>query len=102
MLYAAIDIAATGTLITAIAGRRIRVLGYSTTTAGAVTVTWLSATTKLTGAISHITGVPHVAGPGDGLDPQPLFICAVGEDLKITLGSGVQTSGWIVYDIVGT
>lgn len=101
-LYAPIDLAATADIIAApSAGKRIRVLGYSIVAAGAVTATFKRGSTALTGAMSMITGVPHVAPPGGSLmDRLPVFECGTAEAFNLTLSSGVQVSGWVVYEIV--
>ena len=100
MLRKAISLSATGELVAAIAGRRIRVLGYLMVAAGAVTVKFQSASTDLTGAMTLATGVPNTAMGGNSLDVIPDVETAHGEALNLTLSGAVQVSGWLLYDVV--
>lgn len=95
-----IDIAATGTLVAAVAGAVISVIQYTLVAAGAVTIKFTSDTTDLTGAMSLITGVPLTAvAPPMLHGAYSLMQTAKGEGLKVTLGSGVQISGHMVVEI---
>lgn len=87
-----------GTLIDAAAGEVVRVRQFHLVAAGAVTVTFKSATTAITGAMSMITGVPNSTPCSDSA--APLFQTVVGEDLILDLSTNVQVSGFIVYDWV--
>lgn len=105
MKFAKIDksTAATHEIVAAIAGRRIRLLGYLLVAAGSQTATWQSGSTTLTGAMSMAVGVPlsHPAA-GDSMDILPAMQTEPGEALQLTLSQGVQVSGHIVYDVVGS
>ncbi len=81
-------------------GRHVRILGYFLSAADAVSVTWKSDSTELTGAMSMIAGRPHVLRASNALDPLPLLECAHGEALVLTLSDGVQVSGWLIYDVI--
>lgn len=83
------------------ADKRVRVLGYQLVSANTVTAKWVSGSTDLTGAMTLTVGVPNGFMPGgDANDPFPLLQCGYGEALNLTLGGAVQTSGWLIYDIV--
>lgn len=102
MYTAKIDISSSGanTVVAAVAGRRIKVLGYTLVAAGAVTVKWQSDTTDLSGAMAlAANGVVAVAPGGDSLDPVPVLATAAGEALKITLGGAVAVAGHLTYVI---
>ncbi len=93
--FAKIDLAATGTLVAAVAGKKIRVLALQMAAAGAVTVQAKSAAggTALTGAISLATGVAHVLP----FNPVGWFETVAAELLELALGGAVQVSGSLVY-----
>lgn len=88
------------TLVAAVIGRSIRVLGFVIVAAGAVTANFESGTTDLSGAMSLITGVPISAPLTGSLDILPWMQTASGEALGLTLGGAVQVSGFLVYDVV--
>lgn len=92
-----IDIAASGAneIVPAVSGGRIRVVGYSVVATGAVTATWKSGTTALSGAMSiAANGVVSVAAEGGVIET------AVGEALNITLSGAVQLSGHLSYIVM--
>lgn len=98
-LFAAISGAATdNTIVAAVAGKRIRVLGFGIVAAGAVTVAFESSTT------SALTGVMSLAANGDlsltAENPLGLFETVAAELLNMTLGGAVQVSGWLTYQLV--
>ena len=110
-LRAPISIAASGAIIAAplATGQSIAVIAMELVAASAVTVQLTSvsavpATTNLTGAMSLITGVPLPISTGmvNALSGSPVYalICNAGDSLQVTLGGGVQVSGWIVYDLI--
>lgn len=100
MKYAVIDLAASGTVVAAVTGKRIRVVSYVLSAAGAVAITWKSGTTALSGAMTLATGIPLCAAPpealfgglGGQLQTEP------GEALNLTLSGAVQVSGHLIYD----
>jgi hypothetical protein len=81
------------TLIAGKAGQIVRVYKLALSAAGAVTVEFLDGINALTGAMSLATGVPLVFG----LDSQPWFVGSAGNDFDLSLGSGVQVSGVILF-----
>jgi hypothetical protein len=101
-MQAKVDIAATATVIDAHAntGRRIKITGFHLVSAADVTVKFVSGSTDLTGAMTLIKGVPHSMAPSNSLDTPEVLLCAYGEAFKLTLGSAVQVSGWIIYEYV--
>lgn len=102
MKFAVIDkaTATTHEIVAAVAGKRIRVLAYLMVAAGAVTATWKSAATALTGAMSLITGTPNQGNPlpNSLQGSRGVFETERGEALNLTLGGAVQVSGWLVYE----
>ena len=66
MLYAKVDTAASGdtTIVSAVSGKKIRVVGYVLVAAGAVTVQWKDATATYSGAMSLITGTRSLSDGG--------------------------------------
>lgn len=94
--FKVIDIAATTDLVAAIAGRKIRILSLFIVAAGAVTATFKSNTTNITGAMSMITGVPFSMP----YNPVGWGETASGEKLNLTLSGATQVSGWMTYELV--
>lgn len=83
------------TIVAAVAGKRIAVLGYTIVAAGAVTVRWTSDTTAISGPMSFAAngGVSPATVDAD----KAHMVTAVGEALKITLGGAVAIAGHLVY-----
>ena len=100
MKFAKIDLAASGDVVSAVTGKKIRVLSYFLVSAGSVTAKFQSgASTDLTGAMSLIVGVPNAcdhAPPVHGM-PTGYFETAPGEKLNLVLGGSVQVSGHLTY-----
>lgn len=100
MKFAKIDLAASGDLVAAVSGKKIRVLSYLIVSAGSVTAKFQSAaSTDLTGAMSLVVGVPNAcdhAPPVHGM-PTGYFETSQGEKLNLVLSSGVQVSGHLTY-----
>lgn len=86
-----------GELVAAVTGKRIRVHGYVYETTTAVTVTFLTAATGLTGAMPGGSNTVVASG----WNPDGWFETAVSEALNISLGGNVQVSGHLYYSIVG-
>lgn len=89
---ALISLAATGDVVAAVTGKKIRVVEFCIVAAGAVTANFESGTTDITGVMSLITGVPVF-----GNTPFGCFETAAGAALRLTLGGSVQVSGWVNY-----
>lgn len=104
MQTAPINASASGdnAIVHEVPGRRIRVLGYFFVVAGAVTVTWRSATNALTGPMSFAanSGACVYGGAGTSLDPMEKIVTNAGEALNLNLGGAVQVGGHITYDVI--
>jgi len=101
MAYASISAATSGagnTIVAAVAGKQIRVMGYVLDSVTAVTIQWFSNTTALSGSMS-MGATSTLACPIDNGDGW--FETAAGEALKMTLGGAVQVSGHLVYRLIG-
>jgi hypothetical protein len=102
ILHAAISGATSGdnTLVAAVAGKKIKVIGLFLVTAGAVTVRFESGAGG-----TALTGVMSMAANGVLTIPMtmdincPWFQTADGALLNMELGGAVQVSGAIVYYI---
>ena len=99
-MLAAISLAATGVVVTGVAGKSIRVLGYVIVATTPVTAQWSSGATALSGAMPLIAGVPVVcpAAPMVVAGRAAYLETISGDDLKLTLGAGVQVSGHLEYE----
>ena len=91
-----INIATTAvqTIATALAGNKAILLSITLTAASAVTITFNSDTTALTGAMTLAAGVPLTISA----EQYGILQTASGEGLKFTLSGSVQVSGtatWI-------
>lgn len=101
MLMLPVSVAASGTLITGHAGQYYNIYGFVIVSAGTVTAKFQDGNTDLTGAMSMVVGVPIMAWPivSEGVRV-PWFQTASGNDFKIVLGTGVQVSGFLLYEPV--
>lgn len=93
---APINVATAGdaTIVPAVAGKRIKVVGYVLVAGGSVSVTWKSNATPLSGPLSLAAngGVSaHAAPPGFVLRTNR------GEGLVLNLSGSVQVGGHITY-----
>jgi hypothetical protein len=97
LLEAALTIAATGTVIAPVAGKRIAVFAVHmvAATASSMTVQDVSAgaTVAQTGAMALAAGQPHVL-PYIGY---PWWTCAPGDALVFSFATAGQVSGRIIY-----
>jgi hypothetical protein len=96
--YAVINLAdASGgsTVITAVPGYEIRVVGYALSAAGAVSVTFRSNTTPLTGPMPLGAAGSGLA-PNSGTDAS-VFETAAGEALTVLTSAAVGIFGHISY-----
>ena len=103
MLYGVINTASSGdtTIVPAIAGMRIRVVGYTAFAAGAV-VAWKSASTALSGPMT-IGGSGGLSVAQNQTTEQSEFgiiQTAPGEALVLGLSAAVQVGGHINYKYV--
>lgn len=93
---AAIDLAATGELVAAVADLKIRVISLFILSAANNTLTFKSGTTAVTGAMP-------VAANGGFVWPEALvgsIETGVNEALNLDLAEDEQVSGWLVYQLV--
>lgn len=104
MLYGVINTALIGdtTIVPAIAGMRIRVVGYTALAAGAVVVTWKSDSTALSGPMAIGTTVGLLLTQNQTSDQSEFGIIqtAPGEALVLGLSAAVQVGGHINYKYV--
>ena len=97
-----IDHAASGDneIVAAIAGRKIRVMGFVAIGAGAVNVRFESGASG-----TALTGQMTIAGAGGQIEAQynPLgwFETAEGQSLNMELSGAVSVDGFLVYIVVG-
>ncbi len=86
------------TVLAAVTGKRIRVIGLCMVAAATVTARFESAAdgTALTGVMTMITGVPITAYDPLGLFEQDV----VSELLNLELGGAVQVSGFLTYLLI--
>ena len=99
--YAVIDDALSpdNTIIAAVAGKKIRVLGFFLVAAGAVTARFESDTggTALTGQMTLAAGDPFVSS---GFSPIGWFETVAGELLNLELSGAVSVDGALTYVLV--
>lgn len=104
MLYGVINTASSGdtTIVPAIAGMRIRVVGYTALAAGAVVVTWKSASTALSGPMTIGGSVGLSMAQNQSTDQSEFGIIqtAPGEALVLGLSAAVQVGGHLNYKYV--
>ena len=94
--FVKIDVASSGdnTIVSAVEGKKIRVLQYALVCSDAVTVQWKSSGgTALSGAMSFAAN----GGISCPFSPVGLFETAIGEGLVLNLSAAVQVSGHLVY-----
>lgn len=96
--YAAISASASGdnTIVTAVAGKKIRVLAYNLIGAGAVSARFQSGASG-----AYLTGAKAIAGAGGGIcapfNPVGWFETAAAALLNLELSDAVAVGGEIVY-----
>lgn len=100
-LYAVIDDALSGDneIVAAVAGKKIRVLGFFLVAAGAVTARFESGAggTALTGQMTLAAGDPFVA---TGYNPLGWFETAAAAALNLELSGAVSVDGGLTYVLV--
>jgi hypothetical protein len=106
MLSAPINVSALGanTLVPAQPGRRVRVIGFLLSGAGAVNVTWQDgATNNLSGPLAIAAAGGTITAPiGPAVVGSELFwmITAVSQSLVLNLSAAVAVGGVLVYDFL--
>lgn len=97
--FASVSTASSGanTLVAAVPGKSIRVLGYALVATGAVAVNFENGTTDISGVMSLAAngGVSYAGGV-----QCPAFETSIGAALGLTLGGAVQVSGHLCYELV--
>ena len=93
--FAPIDVASAGdnTIVSGVTGKKIRVLQYAFICAGAVTVTFKSGTTPISGDMSFASN----GGISTPFSPVGIIETAAGEDLVLNLSAAASVSGHLVY-----
>ena len=103
MRTAKIDLAASGDLVAAVPGFKIRVTSLAMAASATLTAKLQSgAATDLEGARTMIAGVPLVLpfAPSIPGEHRGYFETAVGEKLNIVLAGAGQVSGFLTYEHV--
>lgn len=89
------------TVIAAVTGKRIRVLGYVLNVNAAGTVQWKSgASTALSGAMEFVDGGGVASAPVSPFG-RFWFQTAAGEALVLATATGVDGLGHLIYETVG-
>lgn len=101
MKFVVINASLTGdnTIVAAIVGRKIRVVNYTLISAGAVTVTWKSGATAISGPMP-LAANGGMAPSSSVLTPSGLigvFETNVNESLVLNLGGAVAVGGHLTY-----
>lgn len=96
----AINLTATGAVITVPAGYRALVTSYSLSSSATLTAKWTSGSTDLTGARTLVAG-GQAAATGSRSDPV-LRTVADGDDLGLTLVGAGTVAGHISYILIPT
>ncbi len=100
--YAVVNATASGdnTVIAAVAGKKLRVVGYSTASAGTVTVKWKSgASVDLSGPMPMVAAGSGqgVLGSGTYMAEYGVLETDVGLALVLNLSAAVVVGGHLVY-----
>lgn len=95
--YAPVSASTSGnnTIVAAVAGKELRVLGFMLVAAGAVTVQWQSGAGG-----TALSGVMSLAANGaidSGISEVGIFETAVGALLNLSLGGAVSVGGYVIY-----
>ena len=95
--FAVVNLSATGDLVTAVSGKKIRVLGYVLSGNGTVSANFESDTTDISGLLKLAANTTvSYAGGWDA----PAFETASGEKLALTLSGSVDVDGHVTYVLV--
>lgn len=100
---AKIDAASAGdnTVVSAVSGYKIRVVGIKFSVAGDVTTKWMSDTGGSAVELVHAETWKAGGGMSDYWGPHGYFFeTASGKALNLYLGGAVQVSGWLNYILV--
>jgi hypothetical protein len=94
--FAKIDVATSGdnAVVAAVTGAKLTVVGFFLTSTGALSITFKSGSTAVSGAMAVAAlGTLAVAGG----PAAPLFQAAAGQALNINLSASTQVSGSVAY-----
>lgn len=99
MKTAKIDLAASGEVVAAVTGKRLRVISASYSSSATLTSKWRGGTTDLEGARTMVAGVPVTlpSAPGIPGERSGYFESASGENLNLVLAGAGQVSGFLTY-----
>lgn len=105
MKHAVISASSNGnnTVVAAVTGKRIRVLGYVLSFSGTVNAKWNDGVNDLSGLLYGLAGGSVVAPavpPVVGAQPGWLTTSAQGAALILVLSAGVAVGGHVLYDLV--
>ena len=94
--FAAVAASSSGnnTVVSAVTGKKIRVLGYRLSANGTVAAKWRSSTA---GDISGLSYLIQYASAGASFSPVGHFETASGEGLQLNLDAGVAVGGHLAY-----
>jgi len=96
-------VAGTTTVVAAMPGRRVRVLGYVLVASAAGTITWQDgAAAALSGAMALAVGQSLVApdtAPVMGSE-RGWFLTGYAQSLVLNLGTGAAAAGHVLYDFI--
>jgi hypothetical protein len=95
--FATVSLTATGDLVSAVTGKKIRVLGYLLVCSAALTVNFESGTTDITGAfeIAANGGISYAGGLA-----APAFETAAGSKLALTISGTGNVRGHLAYVLI--
>lgn len=103
MKYAVVSASSSGsnTVIAAVTNKRIRVLSYVIVAAGAVSVTWRSASTDISGAMPLAANGGAAPSAGQAVPAGLIgqFETAQGEALNMNLSAAVLVAGHLTYTV---
>lgn len=93
--FASISASSSGdtTVVSAVSGRKIRVLHYTLICSSAVNITWKSGSTNITGTMSFGAN----SGISTAYSPQGLFETLTGQALVINLSGSSTVGGHLTY-----
>lgn len=104
MLFAAITASASGnnSIVSAVTGRRIRILGYVLTFAGSVNAEWMDGTTAISGLLRGTAGANIVCPVCPPVAGSQLYWLATSQTsaLQLNLSAATAVSGHLVYDLI--
>lgn len=98
LLNVSVDKSASGDLVAAVAGQRIRIYALFIVASATATIIFKNGSTALTGEMTMIAGVPYNCM--EQAMGAPYFECSTGNAFVGTITGTVQVSGWIQYTVM--